>query len=316
MANPDAGKSARVWLPRARSSRCAGIMADDSQPDPEAEREPWEADDPAETVRLAIGFVAMELSEYGLGMPGQLSAVQAGDVLASAGKLLGMIAEDLHGRAADDEAMAEVDGPELLSPAIRQAFEKGCAPASPDGLERAILEYRLAHLALPSIGAPLRQWNDPAMGTAPSPAKVRDDISRVIRTGQAFRETLECLSGSARAIIGRAPFEAKGITGYVRAVFDQLGELIGYAEIALDELGDNAKPGRTVSPKTRLALWLGDFLATSGVPVVVGGKPSEQWALAYDLALEANGDGICPHARKTLQNAIALRRKERMPPAA
>lgn len=124
------------------------------------------------------------------------------------------------------------------------------------------------------------------------------------------------VSGEALGRISAVPYKAGKATGFASAIFEQSGELIGFAETALDELGDNASPGRIVSPKTRLALWLGGFLVSSGIPVVVDGRPSTQWALAYDLALEAAGDGPCPHARKTLQNAIALRRKERMPPAA
>lgn len=291
-------------------------MPDDSQPDPEAGRLPWDADDPAETVRLAIGVVATALGEYGLGMPGQSSAVQAGAALEAASSLLGSIAAGLRERAADEQAEADDGAPELLSPAIRQAFAKGCAPASPDGLERAICDYRLAHLVLPQIGAPLVAWNDPLAGDAPSPAAVRADIARVLKAAQALRETMEGVSGEAIGRVSAAPYNAGKGAGFASAAFDLTGELVDYAETALDELGDNASPGRTISAKTRLALRLGDFLASSGVPVVIDGKPSDQWALAYDLALEAAGDGPCIHARKTLQNAIALRRKERMPPAA
>jgi len=291
-------------------------MKDDSQPDPEGGRMPWDADDPAETVRLAIGIVAKALGEYGSGMPGQLSAAQAGEALEAASALLGSIAVGLRERAEEEQAEAGDDAPELLSPAIRQAFAKGCAPASPDGLERAICDYRLAHLVLPQIGAPLVAWNDPAAGDAPSPAAVRADIARVLKAAKALRETMAGVSGEAIGRVSAAPYNAGKGPGFASAAFDLTGELVGYAETALGELGDNASPGRTVSPKTRLALWLGDFLASSGVPVVIDGKPSDQWALAYDLALEAAGDGPCPHARKTLQNAIALRRKERMPPAA
>ena len=291
-------------------------MTDDSQPDPEAGRMPWDANDPAETVRLAIGIVTKALGEYGLGMPGQLSAAEAGEALEAASALLGSIAVGLRERATDERAEADDVGAELLSPAIRQAFAKGCAPASPDGLERAICDYRLAHLVLPQIGAPLVAWNDPAAGDAPPPAAVRADIARVLKAAQALRETMAGVSGEAIGRVSAAPYNAGKGAGFASAAFDLTGELIGHAETALGELGDNASPGRTVSPKTRLALWLGDFLASSGVPVVIDGKPSHQWALAYDLALEAAGDGPCPHARKTLQNAIALRRKERMPPAA
>lgn len=291
-------------------------MSDEFQPDPEAERMPWDADDPAETVRLAVGVVAKALAEYGLGMPGQLSAAQAGEALESASSLLASIAAGLLERAAEDQAAGDDDAPELLSPAIRQAFARHCAPASPDGLERAICDYRLAHLVVPQIGAPLVAWNDPAAGDTPSPGTVRADISRVIKAAQALRETMAGVSGEALGRVSAVPYKAWKATGFSSTIFERSGELIGYAETALDELGEKASPGRTVSPKTRLALWLGDFLASSGVPVVVDGKPSTQWALAYDLALEAAGDGTCPHARKTLQNAIALRRKERMPPAA
>lgn len=291
-------------------------MTDDSQPDPEGGRMPWDADDPAETVRLAIGVVAKALGEYGLGMPGQLSAAQAGEALEAASALLGTIAVGLRERAADEQAEADDEGVELLSPAIRHAFAKGCAPASPDGLERAICDYRLAHLVLPQMGAPLVAWNDPAAGDAPSPAAVRADIARVLKAAQALRETMAGVSGEAIGRISAAPYVAGKGAGFASAAFDLTGELIAHAETALGELGDNASPGRTVSPKTRLALWLGDFLASSGVPVVIDGKPSDQWAWAYDLALEAAGDGTCPHARQTLRNAIALRRKERMPPAA
>lgn len=291
-------------------------MTDDSQPDPQAGGMPWDADDPAETVRLAIGIVAKALGEYGLGMPGQLSAAQAGEALEAASALLGSIAVGLRERAADEQAEADDDGAELLSPAIRQAFAKGCAPASPDGLERAICDYRLAHLVLPQIGGSLVAWNDPVAGDAPSPAAVRADIARVLKAAQALRETMAGVSGEAIGRVSAAPYNAGKGTGFASAAFDLTGELIGHAETALGELGDNSSPGRTVSPKTRLALWLGDLLASSGVPVVIDGKPSHQWALAYDLALEAAGDGPCLHARKTLQNAIALRRKERMPPAA
>ena len=291
-------------------------MTDDSQPDPEAGRMPWDANDPAETVRLAIGIVTKALGEYGLGMPGQLSAAEAGEALEAASALLGSIAVGLRERATDERAEADDVGAELLSPAIRQAFAKGCAPASPDGLERAICDYRLAHLVLPQIGGSLVAWNDPVAGDAPSPAAVRADIARVLKAAQALRETMAGVSGEAIGRVSAVPYKAGKEAGFASAAFDLTGELIGHAETALGELGDNASPGRTVSPKTRLALWLGDFLASSGVPVVIDGKPSHQWALAYDLALEAAGDGPCPHARKTLQNAIALRRKERMPPAA
>lgn len=316
MADPKAGKSARVWIPPAPSSRWAGLMADDSQPDPKAGRMPWDADDPAETVRLAIDVVAKALGEYGLGMPGQLSAAQAGEALEAASSLLGTIAADLKSGirgpvASEDEAIAEV-----LTPAIRQAFEKGCAPASPFGLSRAVCDYRLAHLVLPQIGAKPVAWDDPAAGNQPPPSAVRADISRVLKAAQALRETMASVAGEAIGRIGLVPYSAGLASNFPQNAFDLTGELIGHAETALGELGDNASPGRTVSPKTRLALWLGDFLASSGVPVVVDGKPSRQWALAYDLALEAAGDGPCPHARKTLQNAIALRQKERMPPAA
>lgn len=245
-----------------------------------------------------------------------MSAVQAGAALEAASSLLGSIAVGLRERAADERAEADDVGAELLSPAIRQAFAKGCAPASPDGLERAICDYRLAHLVLPQIGAQPVAWNDPAAGDVPSPAAVRADIARVLKAAQALRETMVGVAGEAIGLIGLVPFNAGKGAGVACAAFDLTGELIGHAETALGELGDNASPGRTVSPKTRLALWLGNFLASSGVPVVVDGRPSRQWALAYDLALEAAGDGPCPHARKTLQNAIALRRKERMPPAA
>ena len=291
-------------------------MADDFQPDADAGRMPWDADDPAATVRLAIGVVATALGEYGLGMPGQLSAAQAGEALDAASSLLGSIAAGLRGRAADEQAEADGDAPELLSPAIRQAFAKGCAPATHDGLERAICDYRVEHLALPQIGAPLVAWNDPAAGDAPSPATVRADISRVLKAALALLETMAGVSGEAIGRVSAVPYKAGKGAGFASAAFERTRELIGYAETALGELGDNASPGRTVSRKTRLALWLGDFLASSGVPVVVDGKPSTQWALAYDLALEAAGDGPCLHARKTLQNAIALRRKERMAPAA
>lgn len=291
-------------------------MVDDSQPDPEAGRMPWDADDPAETVRLAIDVVAKALGEYGLGEPGQLSSAQAGEALEAANSLLSSIAAGLRERAADEEGEADGDAPELLSPAIRQAFAKGCAPASPDGLERAICDYRLAHLVLPQLGAKPVAWNDPAAGNAPSPAAVRADISRVLKAAEALRETMAGVAGEAIGRIGLVPYNAGKGAGFASAAFDLTGELIGHAETALGELGDNASPGRTVSPKTRLALSLGDYLASGGVPVVVDGKPSREWALAYDLALEAAGDGPCPHARKTLQNAIALRQKERMPPAA
>jgi len=290
-------------------------MAGDSQPDLEAGRMPWDADDPAETVRLAIDVLAKALGEYGLGMPGQLSAAQAGEALEAASALLGSIAAGLRERAADEQWEADDDAPELLSPAIRRAFARGCAPASPDGLERAICDYRLAHVVLPQIGAPLVSWNDPAAGDTPSPATVRADVARVLKAAQALRETMAGASGEALGRVSAVPYRSGKGVGFASAAFERTGELIGHAEAALGELGDNASPGRTVSPKTQLALWLGDFLASSGVPVVVDGKPSRQWALAYDLALEAAGDGPCSHARKTLQNAIALRRKERMPPA-
>lgn len=267
-------------------------------------------------VRVTVGFVKATLGEYGLGMPGQLSAAQAGEVLEAASAFLGSIAASLLERAADEQWDADDDAPELLSPAIRKTFTKSCAPASPDGLARAICDYRLAHLVLPQIGAPLVAWNDPAAGARPSPATVRADILRVINAAHGLREAMKSASGEALGRVSCVPYEAGGTINFANTIFEQLGELAGHAETALDELGAAATPGRTVSPKTRLALWLGDFLASSGVPVVVDGKPSHQWALAYDLALEAAGDGPCPHARKTLQNAIALRRKERMPPAA
>jgi hypothetical protein len=267
-------------------------------------------------VRLAIGVLAKGLGEYGLGMSDQLSAAQSADALDAASSLLGGIAAGLRERAAEEQAEAGDDAPELLSPAIRQAFARGCAPASPDGLERAICDYRLAHVVVPQIGAPLVAWDDPAAGTPPPSAAVRADIARVLKAAQALRETMAGVSGEALGRISVVAYEAGKGAGFASAAFDLTGELIGHAEAALDELGDNASPGRTVSPKTRLALWLGDFLEDSGVPVVVDGRPSAQWALAYELALEAAGGGPCQHARKTLQNAIALRRKERMPPAA
>lgn len=291
-------------------------MADVSQPEPEAGLMPWDADDPAETVRLAIGIVAKGLDEYGLGVPGQLSAAQAGEALEAASALLGSIAVGLRERAADERAEADDGGAELLSPSIRQAFAKGCAPASPDGLERAILNYRMADLVVPKLCEPLLAWPDSAAGDVPSPAAVRADIARVLRAAQAVRETMADVSGEAIGHICVVAYEAGKEVGFATAAFDLMGELIAYAKSAQNELGDNVSPGRTISPKTQLALQLGDLLASSGVPVLIDGKPSDQWALAYDLALEAAGDGPCPHARKTLRNAIALRRKERMPPAA
>lgn len=290
-------------------------MADDSQFDPEAGRMPWDSDDTAETVRLAINVVAEALGQYGVGMPEQLSAERAGEALDAASSLLGSIAAELRERAAVEQWEADDDAPELLPPAIRQAFAKGCAPASPSGLERAICDYRLAHMVVPQIGAPLLAWDDPAAGDAPSPATVHADISRVLKAAQALRETMAGVSGEAIGRIGLVPFNAGLARHFPRTAFDLTGELIGHAETALGELGNNFSPGRSISAKTRLAQSLGDLLANSGVPVVVDGKPSRQWALAYDLALEAAGDGPCPHARKTLDNAIALRRKERMPPA-
>ena len=296
-------------------------MTDDFQPDPEAAAFlpllaklnglPSDA-----IVRVAVGWLEEMLGEYGLESESRPSSAMAADALEAASALLGSFAADLRERAAEEQANAGDDVPELLSPAIRQAFAKGCAPASPDGLERAICDYRLAHLVLPQIGAPLVAWNDPVAGDAPSPAAVRADIARVLKAAQALRETVAGVSGEAIGRVSAVPYIAGKGAGFASAAFDLTGELVGYAETALGELGDNASPGRAVSPKTRLALWLGDFLASSGVPVVVDDKPSTQWALAYDLALEAAGDGPCPHARKTLQNAIALRRKERMPPAA
>lgn len=291
-------------------------MADDFQTDPAAVRLPWDADDPAETVRLAIGYMAKVLGEYGLGIPGQISAEQAGEALEAASSLLGSIAARLKGGWDGEVASEQYVTAELLSPSIQRAFAAGCAPTPPFHLAQAVASYRGLHVVLPKIGAPLVAWNNPAAGAVPSPATVRDVVSRVMNAAHTFRETLASAPGEALGQIDLVPYKAGGAIGHTNAVFDQLGELIGHAETALDELGGNASPGRTVSPKTRLALWLGDFLASSGVPVVVDGKPSTQWALAYDLALEAAGDGPCPHARKTLQNAIAMRRKERMPPAA
>ena len=291
-------------------------MADDFQPGPDAGRMPWDADDPAETVRLAIGVVSQALGEYGLEMPGQLSAAQAGEALEAASSLLGSIAAGLRERAEEEQWETDDDAPELLSPAIRKAFVKDCAPASIDGFARAICDYRFAHVVIAGLASPQLVWNDAGAGARPSRAKVRDDISQVIKAARAFRAALASVSGEALARVGRPAFEADGTTGFAETIFKQSAELIGHAETALGELGDNASPGRTVSPKTQLALQLGDLLATSGVPVVVDGKPSNQWALAYDLALLAASDATCPHARKTLQNAIALRRKERMPPTA
>ncbi len=296
-------------------------MTDDSQPDPETAAflpllEKLDGLPSDAIVRVAVGWLKEMLGEYGLASESRPSSAMAADALEAASVFLGGFATDLRERAAEEQADAGDDLPELLSSAIRQAFAKGCAPASPDGLERAIYEYRLAHVVLPQIGAPLVAWNDPAAGAAPSPAAVRADIARLLKAAQGLRETMASVSGEAIGRVSAAPYNAGKGAGFARAAFDLTGELIGSAETALGELGDNASPGRTVSPKTRLALWLGDFLASSGVPVVIDGKPSGQWALAYDLALEAAGDGPCPHARKTLQNAIALRRKERMPPAA
>lgn len=288
-------------------------MADD----PEAERMPWDADDPAEKVRLAVGAVAKRLGGYGLGMPGQLSATEASEALDAASSFLGTIAAHLKDEWDGEVASEEEVTAELLSPSIRQAFENGCAPASPYGLACAVMEYRTAHIALPQQGElAIAAWNDSAAGVAPSPGIVRADISKIIKAAEALQKTMASVSGDALGRVCLARFEADGTRGFDETIADQLGELIGYAQAALEANGDIASPGRTVSPKTRLALCLGDFLASSGVPVVVDGKPSTQWALAYDLALEANGDGPCPHARKTLQNAIVLRRKERMPPAA
>lgn len=296
-------------------------MVDDSPPDSEAAAFipllirlnglPADA-----VVRVAVGWLEAMLGEYGLASESRPSSAKAADALETASALLGSFAAELRDRAAEEQAEADENAPELLSPAIRQAFATGCAPASPDGLERAVCEYRLAHVTLPPIGAPLLAWNDPAAGTAPSPATVRADISRVIKSARILRETMAGVSGDAIGQVNLAAYTAGEAAGFASAIFKQSGELISHAKAALDELGDNASPGRTVSPKTQLAQWLGDFLASSGVPVVVDGKPSTQWALAYDLALEAAGDGPCTHARKTLQNAIALRRKERMPPAA
>lgn len=296
-------------------------MTDDSQPDPEAAAFlpllaklhglPSDA-----FVRVAVGWLEDTLGEYGLKSESRPSSAMAADALESASALLGRFAADLRERAAEEEAEAGDDAQELLSPAIRQAFVKGCAPASPKGLERAIIDYRLAHLVIARVDSQQLAWNDPAAGDAPSPATVRADISRLLKAAQALRETMTGISGEAIGRVSAVPYKTGRGAGFASAALDITGELIGHAETALVELGDNASPGRTVSPKTRLALWLGDFLASSGVPVVIDSKPSDQWALAYDLALEAAGDGPCPHARKTLQNAIALRRKERMPPAA
>ena len=291
-------------------------MMDDFQPDADAGRMPWDADDPAETVRLAIGVVAKALGEYGLEMPGQLSASQAGEALDAASSLLGSIAAELRERAADDQAEGDDDVPELLSPAIRKAFSTGCAPASPDGLEKAICDYRMTQYVIPGLGSPLLVWNDPAAGNVPSLATVRADIARVIKAAQRLRETMAGASGAAIGRVSAVPYNAGEAAGFAKTIFERTGELIDHAETALAELGEDAGPGRTVSPKTKLALWLGDFLASSGVPVLVDGKPSTQWALAYDLALEANGDGPSSYARKTLENAIALRRRETMPPTA
>lgn len=296
-------------------------MTDDSQPDPDgaaflpllAKLHGLPSD---AIVRVAVGWLEEMLGEYGLESESRPSSTRAADALEAASALLGSFAADLRERSAEEQADADYDAPELLSPAIRQAFAKGCAPASPDGLERAICDYRLAHLVLPQIGGSLVAWNDPVAGDAPSPAAVRADIARVLKAAQALRQTMAGVSGEAIGRVSAVPYNAGKGAGFASAAFDLTGELIGHAETALGELGDNSSPGRTVSPKTRLALWLGDLLASSGVPVVIDGKPSHQWALAYDLALEAAGDGPCPHARKTLQNAIALRRKERMPPAA
>ena len=291
-------------------------MANDFQHDPDAEQMPWDADDPAETVRLAIGVVAKALGEYGLGMPGQLSAEQAGEALEAASSLLGSIAASLKEGWDGEVASEEEATVELLSPSIQRAFADGCAPAPPFHLAQAVAWYRGLHVVVPKIGGDLLRWDDPVAGANPPPAAVRADISRVLKAAQALRETMASVSGEALGRISAVPYMAGKHARFASATLEQSGELIGHAKTALDELGNNASPGRTVSPKTRLALWLGDFLASSGVPVVVDGKPSTQWALAYDLALEAAGDGPCPHARKTLLNSIALRRKERIPPAA
>lgn len=296
-------------------------MMDDSQPDPagaaflpllaKLRGLPSDA-----IVRVAVGWLEEMLGEYGLESESRPSSARAADALEAASALLGSFATNLRERAAEEQADADDDAPELLSPAIRQAFAKGCAPAPPFHLAQAVAWYRALHVVLPKIGGDLLGWDDPAAGTNPSPATIRADISRVLKAAQILHETLASVSGDALGRISVVPYNSGKPAGFTTTIFEQLDELFGYAETALDELGDSPSPGRTVSPKTRLALWLGDFLASSGVPVMVGGKPSTQWALAYDLALEAAGDGPCSHARKTLQNAIALRRKERMPPVA
>lgn len=291
-------------------------MAGDTQPEPAGGQMSQDAEDPAATVRLAIGGVAEALGDFGLAMPGRVSAGQAAEALEVASRLLGSVAGRLAQLAADEETAADENGPDLLSPAIRRAFVEGCAPASASDLEKAVCDYRLARIVIPKIGAPLLNWDDPAAGASPPPAEVRADISRVLRAAQAFRQTMALASGEAIGLLGIAALESGQAGGGVAGIFDELGALISHAEAALEELCGNASRGRAIEPKTRLALQLGDFLASSGVPVIVDGKPSNQWALAYDLALEAAGEGACRHARKTLRNALALRMKERMPQSA
>lgn len=265
-------------------------------------------------VRVAVGWLAEMLREYGLRDGDSPSAANASEVLKEASALLGSFAADLQERADNENGFADGNASDLLAPSIRQAFVKGCAPAPVEGLERAICDYRLAHMVIAGLDSPQLVWNDPEAGKSPAPAKVRKEIAQVIKAAKSFRDCLSSVSGEALGRISLARYEADGTMGFARTVFELSGELIPHAETALDEMGDSAGSGRTLAPKTRLALSLGDLLASSGVPVIVDGKPSEQWALAYDLALEASGDGLCSHAPKTLQNVIELRRKERIPP--
>lgn len=114
MADPDARKSARVWLPPAPSSRLVGIMADDWRPDPEAIGPAIMAHyalhgalkgDPAQTVGWAADVLAARLGAIEPGVANPLTPAQASITIKDAALLLGMIAE-IFGRSAlpaDDE---------------------------------------------------------------------------------------------------------------------------------------------------------------------------------------------------------------------
>ncbi len=114
MADPDARKSARVWLPPAPSSRLVGIMADECQPDPEAIGPAIMAHyalhgalkgDPAETVGWAADVLAARLGAIEPRVTNPLTPAQASIAIKDAALLLGMIAE-IFGRSdlpADDE---------------------------------------------------------------------------------------------------------------------------------------------------------------------------------------------------------------------